>query len=197
MTALILSLVLFLFPLAYGPGPGNMFFVALGSRHGFASTIPPNLGYHLATLISTFLIGLGLVSVIDPDSMVFEVMKAAGSLYVLWLAYKMLRAGADANEAGKGYGAGFRDGALLLVLNPNVYVIILLMFTQFAGAGPFDLLGQVALVTAVFTINNFLAFVLWTLAGDRLGSLFRGKSSARMLNAGLPPCLPVWRYGCF
>lgn len=108
----------------------------------------------------------------------------------------MLRAGAVANEAGKGH-AGFGDGALLLVLNPKAYVIILLMFTQFAGAGPFDVLVQVTLITAVFTINNFLAFVLWTLAGDRLGSLFRGKSSARVLNAGLPPCLPVWRYGCF
>jgi threonine/homoserine/homoserine lactone efflux protein len=47
----------------------------------------------------------------------------------------------------------------------------------------------VALVTAVFTINNFLAFVLWTLAGDRLGSLFRGKSSAHMLSASFAAVL--------
>ena len=55
----IFALLIFLFPLAFSPGPGNMFFAANVARFGFVNTISANLGYHLATIIVTFLIGFG------------------------------------------------------------------------------------------------------------------------------------------
>ena len=55
----IVALLIFLFPLAFSPGPGNMFFAANGARFGFAKTLSANFGYHLATIIVTFLIGFG------------------------------------------------------------------------------------------------------------------------------------------
>ena len=55
----IFALIIFLFPLAFSPGPGNMFFAANGARFGFVNTLSANLGYHLATIIVTFLIGFG------------------------------------------------------------------------------------------------------------------------------------------
>ena len=36
-----------------------MFFAANGARFGFAKTLSANFGYHLATIIVTFLIGFG------------------------------------------------------------------------------------------------------------------------------------------
>ena len=47
----IVALIIFLFPLAFSPGPGNMFFAANGARFGFAKTLSANFGYHLATII--------------------------------------------------------------------------------------------------------------------------------------------------
>jgi len=38
----ILALILFLFPLAFSPGPGNMFFAANGARFGFLNTLSAN-----------------------------------------------------------------------------------------------------------------------------------------------------------
>lgn len=55
----ILTLLIFLFPLAFSPGPGNMFFAASGARFGFKKTLAANIGYHLATIIITLLIGFG------------------------------------------------------------------------------------------------------------------------------------------
>ena len=55
----ILALLVFLFPLAFSPGPGNMFFAASGARFGFLNTLSANFGYHLATIIITFLLGIG------------------------------------------------------------------------------------------------------------------------------------------
>lgn len=181
MTAFLAALLLFLFPLAFSPGPGNLTFAAQGARFGFLATLPANAGYHLATLAVTFLIGMGLISAIEPGSALFRLIKAVGSLYVLWLAWRMAQAGKAASSSAHAR-AGFVDGVLLLALNPKAYVIILLMFTQFADQAPDDKVLKVAVITSVFTLNNLVAFSLWTLLGDILSRTFRTDAGARRLN---------------
>ncbi len=53
------SLIVFLLPLAYSPGPGNMFFAAVGAQSGFGGSLPASAGYHLATFVVTALTGMG------------------------------------------------------------------------------------------------------------------------------------------
>lgn len=181
MTVFVGALLVFLFPLAYSPGPGNMFFAAMGARSGVAATLPANAGYHVATLVVTWLVGAGLVAVLDPASTLFLVLRTAGSIYVLWLAWKMATAGRSHVDVHSS-AAGFVDGVMLLVLNPKAYAIILLMYSQFAGFQFASTGERVAVISLVFTVNNFLAFLLWTLAGAGLGRMFRSKTSARRLN---------------
>jgi threonine/homoserine/homoserine lactone efflux protein len=181
MTLFVLALLVFLFPLAYSPGPGNMFFAALGARFGVAATLAANAGYHVATLLVTALIGAGLATLIDPESSLFFGLKTGGSIYVLWLAWKMAVSGWSTADMRVG-GAGFFDGVMLLVLNPKAYVIIVLMYSQFGGVGLASMSERVAVISLVFTLNNLLAFLLWTLAGDGLGRMFRSEAGARRLN---------------
>ncbi|MGJ8570867.1 MAG: LysE family translocator [Hoeflea sp.] len=181
MAMFVGALFVFLLPLAYSPGPGNMFFAALGARSGVAATLPANAGYHVATLLLTVLVGAGFVAVLDPASTLFALIKTAGSIYVLWLAWKMATSGRSSADV-QNSGAGFFDGVMLLVLNPKAYVIILLMYSQFAGFHFSSMGERVAVISLVFTVNNLLAFLLWTLAGDGLGRLFRSETSARRLN---------------
>lgn len=176
-----IALVLFLFPLAYSPGPGNMFFAANGARFGFRATIPANAGYHIATWIVTAAVGFGFLAAIEQFPQVFTMLKIVGSLYVLWIAWKMLKAGAlEGAEDAK--PATFMDGAVLLLLNPKAYVIIALMFTQFLTDSGINNFANVILITTVFTFNNLLAFSIWTLVGDKIASLFRSPESAKRLN---------------
>lgn len=181
MTQIIIPLILFLFPLAYSPGPGNMFFAANGAKFGFWSTLPASFGYHLATWIVTALIGFGFNAALGDSPKVFLLLKTAGSLYVLWIAWKLFRSGVlDKNEGAK--PANFFDGIILLVLNPKAYIIIALMFTQFLEQSNENNLISVLLITTIFTLNNFLAFSIWTAVGDKIASNFRNESGARVLN---------------
>ncbi|MEL7345257.1 MAG: LysE family transporter, partial [Pseudomonadota bacterium] len=93
MFAALLALIGFLFPLAYSPGPGNLFFAANGARFGFGATVPATTGYHLATWAGTLAIGLGLAAVLERFPQVFVVVQYAGGAYVLWLAWTLMRAG--------------------------------------------------------------------------------------------------------
>jgi threonine/homoserine/homoserine lactone efflux protein len=172
MTETILALLIFLFPLAYSPGPGNMLFAANGALFGFRATLPASAGYHLATWLMTLGIGLGLTGLFETWPLLFAILKTTGAAYVLWLAIKLWRARAT-NTVHSARPVTFRDGAMLLLLNPKAYVIITLIFSQFLSSTETHVLGAVLLITTVFTLNNLLAFSTWTLIGDRLAGAFR------------------------
>lgn len=181
MTTTIVALIVFLFPLAYSPGPGNMFFAANGARFGLRATLPANFGYHLATWIVTAAIGFGAVAALAAYPGVFHGLRIAGSIYVLWLAWLLFSSG-EHTETRQAEPAGFGSGVLLLLLNPKAYVIIALMFTQFMAPDRANHWQMVILITTVFTLNNMVAFLAWTAIGDRLAARFRNEENARQIN---------------
>ncbi|MFN3973179.1 MAG: LysE family translocator [Gemmobacter sp.] len=181
MLELTVALVLFLFPLAYSPGPGNMFFAAIGGRFGARASIPASAGYHLATFVVTVAVGVGFAAIARVSAEVFEIMRYLGAAYVFWLAATFLRAGATADDR-TARRATMLDGAILLLLNPKAYLIIALMFTQFLPVDSTSRVGLVVWITTVFTLNNLVAFTVWTIAGDVLTRRFRNERSARPLN---------------
>lgn len=190
------ALVLFLFPLAYSPGPGNMFFAANGARFGFRATMSTLAGYHIATWAVTAAIGLGFIAAMDKYPQIFVILKTAGSLYVLWIAWKLFKAGTlEGQETAK--PATFTDGVILLILNPKAYVIIALMFTQFLSQSESRGLANVVLITTVFTFNNLVAFSLWALVGDKIAGYFKTPESAQILNSifgAILAVVAVWMF---
>lgn len=181
MFDLTLALLLFLLPLAYSPGPGNMFFAGIGGRFGLRASLPATIGYHLATFIVTAVIGLGFAELAGLSSTLFEILRYGGSAYVLWLAWLFLRAGATTGIA-KAREATALDGAILLIFNPKAYLIVVLMFSQFLPPLGVSDAALVLWITTVFTVNNLVAFTIWTLAGDLLLRRFRSASAARPMN---------------
>ena len=183
-------LIIFLFPLAYSPGPGNMFFAALGARYGLRASLPANLGYHFATFVVSFAIGAGISVVLAKDSAVFITLQKLGAVYIIWLAWRLYRshtgpALADAKPAGP------FAGAMLLLLNPKGYLIMALMFSQFSSSS----ISGITVIAAIFTLNNMIAFLFWTIAGQSLARLFQTPKSAQRLNAGfafLLACVAIW-----
>ncbi len=196
MVELTTALILFLFPLAYSPGPGNLFFAANGARFGFRSTIPANVGYHISTWLVTIAIGLGFAAVIQQYPELFSIIKVLGSLYVLWLAWKILRSGV-LNNSQEPRVANFKDGVILLLLNPKAYLIIAAMFAQFLKVKPEEQIILVLWISTIFTLNNFIAFIAWTVLGDRLAKLFRSEKNANIMNLGfgcLLAAVAVWMF---
>ena len=181
MLALTIPLIVFLIPLAYSPGPGNMFFAAIGGRFGLRASIPATTGYHIATFFVTAAIGLGFSGLANTSPQIFGILKYGGVAYMFWLALIFLRAGATTEASGV-RKATFWDGVILMVLNPKAYLIIALMFSQFLPATGKNDPALVLWITAIFTVNNLLAFAVWTVAGDLMMRRFRSASAARIMN---------------
>jgi threonine/homoserine/homoserine lactone efflux protein len=194
MLDITLPLIIFLFPLAYSPGPGNLFFAAIGARSGAFASLHASAGYHVATWIVTFAVGFGFAGFVTRFPLAFTIIKYAGSAYVLWLAWKFFRAGISQAKA-ETRSATFADGAVLLILNPKAYLIIALMFTQFLPPTATNFTQLVFYITTIFTLNNLLAFFIWALLGDALSRLFREERQARTINmtfAVLLVVIAIW-----
>ena len=176
-----LALIIFLFPLAYSPGPGNMFFAANGARFGVRATWPANIGYHVATWLVTILIGFGFAATMKEYPQIFLIIQYAGSVYVLYLAWKLFRAGAFDNTTDA-QPAGFMGGVLLMVLNPKAYLIISVMFSQFLANSQIGYAFTVLWISTVFTVNNLLAFLIWAYIGDRIAARLKIRHNAKRLN---------------
>lgn len=194
MIGTTLALIIFLFPLAYSPGPGNMFFAANGARFGFAATLRANIGYHIATWLVTVVIGFGIITALNDSPKIFLALKAAGAVYVFWLAGKLIQAGIyDGQVEPK--PATFWDGAVLMVLNPKAYVIIALMFSQFLPTDGGLHVAAVLTISTIFTINNLAAFSIWAAVGGKMADHFRTEAGARRLNilfGGILAAVAVW-----
>ncbi len=192
MFAQTLPLLIFLLPLAYSPGPGNSFFAALAARDGLGATWSASAGYHVATALVTLAMGLGFGRVMAQLGPAFEVLRYAGALWVVWIAWRIAQSGPAARESGS-RAATALDGAVLLVLNPKAWLIIALMFTQFLPEG--GALAPVLWITLVFTLNNFVAFTLWSVAGDVLGRVFGDPAQAVWVNRAFAltlACVAGW-----
>ena len=196
MIELTTPLILFLFPLAFSPGPGNLLFAANGARFGLRSTIPATAGYHLATWFVTVAMGLGFAAAIQNFPGLFLIIKIFGSLYVLWLAWKLLRSGMLRSDQEPTV-ANFRDGVVLLILNPKAYFIIAAMLAQFLNSQQRDQVILVLWISTIFILNNFIAFTTWTIVGDRLTTVFRSEINAKIMNlgfGGLLAIVAVWMF---
>ncbi|MCX8225395.1 MAG: LysE family transporter [Sulfitobacter sp.] len=175
------ALLLFLFPLAYSPGPGNIFFAAIGARYGVRATLPANLGYHVATIIVAVAVGLGFATAIEQFPQFFDVIRVLGAAYVLYLAAAFLLA-RPSDHSLDGKPVGFASGFALLMLNPKAYVIMSLMYSQFltVSAGWADVLW----IAVIFTLNNLVAFLIWTVLGEGIAARFQNEGTARVMNIG-------------
>ncbi|WP_409522579.1 LysE family translocator [Nitrincola sp. MINF-07-Sa-05] len=187
-----IALIAFLFPLAYSPGPGNLFFASLGYGVGVRRSLPSNFSYHMATWIVTFLIGMGLGMAVISNLYVSITLKYVGALYVAYLGYLFFTASTMDETITSNKKTDLATGAMLLLTNPKAYVIIALMFTQFQPAADLE---RTIYIATIFTINNFIAFTLWTVAGFYLRKIFADSITAKLANRFFGVCLmgvAVW-----
>ena len=181
MTELTLALVLFLLPLAWSPGPGNLFFAANGARFGFRATLPANAGYHVATWVVAMAVGFGFLAAANRFPALFPALKVVGALYVGWIAIRLFQAGSS-QDGAEARSARFSDGVVLLCLNPKAYAIMVVLYAKFLAGPDNTAPASVIAIATIFTLNNLVAFTAWTLAGEQIGRLFRTETGTANLN---------------
>lgn len=179
----LFGIVLFAGAMIGTPGPANMVVMASGARFGFAPSLPFLGGVILGKQFIIWPLGLGLLSVMDPDGAVFQVLKWASVAYILWLAWKIAGTRIVAAEAGAA-PPKFIEGLAVHPLNPKAWALVIGSLTNFTDPNANALVVTLLLAATFFVIQCVLQSI-WTLLGAQIAALVAGTHKEIWLMRGL------------
>jgi threonine/homoserine/homoserine lactone efflux protein len=198
MNETILPLVTFAVVTTGTPGGATALATASGVRFGFRRSVPLIVGIAggLAALAAAASVGLASLVMAVPG--LSFAMKLAGTAYLLWLAWKIGKAGSPRVVDGPGTPTGILGGAFLLLLNPKGWAMALGAAASFTAAanGPLQL---AALLAIILGTASALSLSFWCMGGQMLAKMLRTDRQWHVVNAVLgvllaTSVLPIWIY---
>ncbi len=196
-------LFLFCLSMFITPGPNNAALMAVSMTRGFRATIPHMLAVTFGGAAMLLLCGLGLKQVFAAYPVINEILKYAGSVYMLWLAWKIADLehlwrskkskpgtnGAPAADGGraKGGGAGgktglqpmtFAQSLLFQFSNPKAWITSLSGVSLFAGTDEFYAL-RLGVMSAVYIVLGAFSSLVWAGGGSMMSRLLNSDGIRR------------------
>ncbi|QAX28054.1 LysE family translocator [Leisingera sp. NJS204] len=155
------------FVVVLAPGTGVIYTLALGLGQGRRAAIWAALGCTFGILPHLAAATLGLAAVLHSSALLFQMVKAAGVAYLLYLAWQALRSGGVLAVSSKrtsqpGWTIAWR-GALINILNPKLSVFFLALLPPFLSGTPASATLEMSVLGLVFMMMTFVIFVFYGL----------------------------------
>ncbi|MGJ8595185.1 LysE family translocator [Sulfitobacter sp.] len=173
------ALALFAFVSSSTPGPNNLMLMASGANFGFVRTIPHMLGISVGFMVMLFSVGAGLVQIFDRFPVIYDVLKIASVIYMLWLAWKIAHAAPITKKAQAGAPMTFLQAAAFQWVNPKAWAMALTAITVYVGDASILWLAVGALI---FAIVNLPSVSIWTIAGQQMQRFLTNPRRLRAYN---------------
>lgn len=189
-------LILFAVVSTITPGGATTLATASGAHFGYRRSLPlvAGIAVGLASMAAAAAAGLAGLLLAAPSLQL--AIKAIGTVYLLWLAWKIGRGGPPHLAQQSARPVSFIGGAWMLWHNPKGWAISAGAAASFAmlASGP----GQLAaLLGLTFGVAAVLSLSLWCLTGQMLARLLKHAWQWRALNLALGLLLvlsiiPMW-----
>jgi threonine/homoserine/homoserine lactone efflux protein len=162
----ILSIALFWFVAAYTPGPNNIVASYSGFNFGIRKTVPHILGVTIGFTSLVFFLTIGLINVFKLFPLIQIIIKYAGTLFLIYLAYKISFSKVSV-ETKKENPVKFIETFLFQYLNPKAVMIAIIVVSTYVDNGEnFNKHAtQVVLLALLFSGSSI---TLWTFIGKFL-----------------------------
>ncbi len=126
-----LSLTLFVFIIAYTPGPNNVMSMSIAARYGFRSCAPFNFGVIAGMFVVCASCALFAAALFDAFPSALFWIRCAGAAYMAYLAWHIYASPKKISTEGDAPSAGFRTGLLLQLVNPKVYIVCITAMSSY------------------------------------------------------------------
>lgn len=179
------------------PGPNMGYLAILSAREGRRAGLAAVVGIALGLLIVGLAASLGLTAVISRSRWLYEALRWAGALYLLWLAWEGWRGEGNVSRPGGAaaeHSKFFVRGLTTNLLNPKAAVFYIATLPTFVDESE-PALPQVLILTVVYVAVATLvhAAIVLLAAGARpwLEDEARTRITRRVL-ALLLAAIAVW-----
>ncbi|SDW38009.1 LysE family translocator [Litoreibacter albidus] len=160
------------------PGPANMALLATGARYGLRRAMPFVFGVALGKQLIIWPVGFGLMQLADSAPWLFEALKWASALYIIWLAWRVANLRLNTNTEAK--APGFAAGLIVHPLNPKAWAMVTASFTAFTTADTPSLEATVTIALILLGLQLVL-HPIWTYGGERIARSVAGRPAEKYL----------------
>lgn len=149
--------------LAISPGPDNIYVLMQSLVHGRKFGLATVAGLMTGCLVHTSLVAFGVSALIKANDSLYFIIKLFGALYLVYLAYKVLRSDSELtidnkNIPKKSLSKLFQQGFIMNVLNPKVSIFFLAFFPGFLFSETMDPIVQFYVLGVLFILVSFIIF---------------------------------------
>ncbi|CAO98231.1 LysE family translocator [Erwinia tasmaniensis] len=181
--SLFLSMLGFLWVAAITPGPNNMLLTASGANFGFLRSLSLLVGIMIGMQVMLLMVAFGIGGLILLYPSLHLFLKVAGSVYLLWLAWKIGSAEYEKLDTDNPPAAQmpFWQGGLLQLINPKAWLMALGAVASFSLAGEAYRTSVVA-ISIGMALVNVLSGLIWLAFGTLIGRVLRSRRAWRLFN---------------
>ena len=169
--------------LALSPGPDNVFVLVHAAQHGVRAGLLVVLGLCSGLLFHTAAVALGLAALLAASPLAFDVLKGAGAVYLLWLAWLSWRAptGLLDGQAAEGLSPvqTYARGIVMNATNPKVAIFFLAFLPQFVDPAQGSVQWQIVQLGVCFGLATLLVFGGIAALAGRFGQRLRESARAQ------------------
>lgn len=175
------------------PGPNIVLTVNYAIKDGKRSGLATVPGVVLGAFVAMSLSLLGAGALLATSAFMFTLLKLAGAIYLIWLAYSLWTAPVDpvelrGTEEPKPLKTLFWQSFLISVLNPKGPAFYVAFVPQFISpTGP--VFQQFGILIATFLVVAGLNSVFWLVFATGMRTHFRKPAAMRILNRIGASCL--------
>jgi len=178
------ALVMFVVVTLFTPGPNNTMLMTSGLNFGFRRGLPHLWGVALGFAMMVLAVGVGLGAVFQAYPTVYSVLKYAGAIYLLYLAWQIATSGPpEEGEAARGRPITFLQGAAFQWLNPKGWVMAVGGVSTYAAVAAFP--NNVLLIAFLFGSLGILSSATWLGFGTGLKRLLKSPRAVRAVNIAM------------
>jgi threonine/homoserine/homoserine lactone efflux protein len=170
------------------PGPSMLLAINHGVNHGISKSLYSGSGNLIGNLLMALVSLLGLGAILIASSLIFNVIKWIGIVYLVFIGIKLILAPitSESNDIKKtgvqksGYRL-FLDGFIIAIGNPKGILFFTALFPQFINMNNATLTS----FTIIFITLGVIAFgcyMLYALFGVKLSRLLQLRSVRKLFN---------------
>lgn len=174
------ALLAFAFATSVTPGPNVIMVAASAANHGVRATVPHMAGITIGFPVMIVLVGLGLAGPFAASPTLHTVLKWIGAAWIVWLAWKIARAGAPGEGVARP-PLGFLGAAAFQWVNPKAWLLALAAIPAFTRPGG-DLLVETLVIAAAFLAVSPPSVAFWAVVGAGTGRILRSPRQLRAFN---------------
>jgi threonine/homoserine/homoserine lactone efflux protein len=173
------------------PGPDMILLLETGARQGKFLAFATAIGLALARSIHVILSAVGLSVLFKTVPWTFDLVRYAGSAYLIWLGIGILRANVDLLLPGEGCPAtlinprniwqAIKRGMLTNLLNPKALLFCSVLLPQFINPQAGKTLIQFAFLGMVLVLIGLMFDLIYSLGGSWLGRFMRRSTHLQKL----------------